>query len=631
MCLKHYYDNFLIYDLITYPIQYGTGAGEANVVEVYRVSPEDSPSLMQETAGQPRDKLAGRTLMSFGAFLDENWRKNDMLWGRLDGAERLINILLENHPDERAAFLARIHSAILREETLQGNGDAVCRLLSNALAHSDGSANEHLGQVLQDILKPELASYLTEMRRDYLITPEKFDRDLDPETALKYISRATNITGNMLEGLADERRSNGGKRMASWVTRFGTAFWNMIAVAVPQSLGNLFFRHWLGLLYLFSVVVIVAEILFKSSTALGWQMLASAISLQVLTLLLGDFMAGKKRWMHAARRLGILLLAALLGFGVYFVSDRTLSWFTVENRAPALGIVTAFLVLIGLGFIEWRAWLRNFCSDPNTNFSYRLLLGLTLTTFGLVIALMVIGPVEMAGLEFARFSDVATTFKDQIGVDNLRIQLGVDFALIVAYAAMLASYCVAGAKLLWQHRDNIDYKFQQDRQAALARAESDKKAGRKPAAVPQKPALPARLLRSFLLGAVIAGFALAGLQWIAAIADASENVGLLLFLKNKPPPDFNALELAYWSATIKFSLIGLGAFYSAIAFLSGAWNKSRQPSARATASQIVQRIIFAAAASGFIYVSVHALFVCRPKADNCAPQPFSEFWARHFH
>jgi patatin-related protein len=80
-------ENFARYDMISFPIEYGTGAGEANIVDVFRISPEDATSLIDERrVGEERRKLAGRALMSFGAFLDRGWRKNDMLWGRLDGA-----------------------------------------------------------------------------------------------------------------------------------------------------------------------------------------------------------------------------------------------------------------------------------------------------------------------------------------------------------------------------------------------------------------------------------------------------------------------------------------------------------------------------------------------------------------
>src|SRR5262249_7178766 len=100
-CIDHYRRNFVLYDLVTYPVQYGTGAGETSVVNIFRVSPEDAGTLMKESADKSEGaKLAGRALMSFGAFLDESWRRNDILWGRLDGAERIISALLPNNEDE---------------------------------------------------------------------------------------------------------------------------------------------------------------------------------------------------------------------------------------------------------------------------------------------------------------------------------------------------------------------------------------------------------------------------------------------------------------------------------------------------------------------------------------------------
>ena len=93
VCINHYRENFIFYDLVTYPVEYGTGAGEANIVDVFRVSPDDATALVDQRRS-PRRKLAGTALMSFGAFLAEDWRRNDMLWGRLDGAERIISALL---------------------------------------------------------------------------------------------------------------------------------------------------------------------------------------------------------------------------------------------------------------------------------------------------------------------------------------------------------------------------------------------------------------------------------------------------------------------------------------------------------------------------------------------------------
>src|SRR5204862_844212 len=130
---------FIWYDIVVYPVEYGTDAGETVEVEIFRVSPEDAPSLLDEKPDDQRsNKLAGRAVMSFGAFFDESWRRNDMLWGRLDGAERLITALLPENSDSelRKNLINEAHLGIFKQEIEEGNGDAVCRLLSHALAHT---------------------------------------------------------------------------------------------------------------------------------------------------------------------------------------------------------------------------------------------------------------------------------------------------------------------------------------------------------------------------------------------------------------------------------------------------------------------------------------------------------------
>lgn len=90
--LRYYYDNFDRYDMISYPILYATSVGEeVDVVDVYRISPEDAVRLIT-APNRRRRKLAGTSLGNFGAFFDERFRVNDILWGRLDCAERIARL-----------------------------------------------------------------------------------------------------------------------------------------------------------------------------------------------------------------------------------------------------------------------------------------------------------------------------------------------------------------------------------------------------------------------------------------------------------------------------------------------------------------------------------------------------------
>jgi hypothetical protein len=67
--------------------------GELDAVEVVRVSPRDAHLL--DTAFET-EKLRGAPLGHFAAFFSREARENDYLWGRLDAAERLLHLLLND-------------------------------------------------------------------------------------------------------------------------------------------------------------------------------------------------------------------------------------------------------------------------------------------------------------------------------------------------------------------------------------------------------------------------------------------------------------------------------------------------------------------------------------------------------
>jgi hypothetical protein len=60
-------------------------------VDGFCVSPLDT----QLNRDRPASKVAGVQLGHFGSFLKSTWRANDWMWGRLDGADRLVRTLLD--------------------------------------------------------------------------------------------------------------------------------------------------------------------------------------------------------------------------------------------------------------------------------------------------------------------------------------------------------------------------------------------------------------------------------------------------------------------------------------------------------------------------------------------------------
>jgi patatin-related protein len=109
------YLGFAFWDVLLFPVQFLAAAGERDSVDVLRVSPLDS-RLLHPPGPKDTPKLKGLGLAHFAAFLDRGYRENDYLWGRLDGAERLLVLLLGQSDLECAGRCVDAFAAILAQE-----------------------------------------------------------------------------------------------------------------------------------------------------------------------------------------------------------------------------------------------------------------------------------------------------------------------------------------------------------------------------------------------------------------------------------------------------------------------------------------------------------------------------------
>src|SRR5262249_49685008 len=73
-------------------------------VELFQVSAATPNGL--RTAPPPEQKLTAAQIVPFGAFYQGSWRYSDWMWGRLDGAHRVVQLLLEP-----ARFAQAVHAA----------------------------------------------------------------------------------------------------------------------------------------------------------------------------------------------------------------------------------------------------------------------------------------------------------------------------------------------------------------------------------------------------------------------------------------------------------------------------------------------------------------------------------------
>ncbi len=109
------YLGFPYFDTATLPLLQGEGLDEFDPIKVDRIAPDDATAIR---SGGVEATLKGIQFNSFGAFFSRAYRENDYLWGRLHGAERMIDITVSTLPPsvrmkpgrvaaiKRAAFVA---------------------------------------------------------------------------------------------------------------------------------------------------------------------------------------------------------------------------------------------------------------------------------------------------------------------------------------------------------------------------------------------------------------------------------------------------------------------------------------------------------------------------------------------
>ena len=81
------YERFHWHDVVTFPFLEGTTAEEHSEVQVFR------QPRRQRDRSAPRQARRDQ-LRRVGGFLSRDWREHDILWGRLDGAERIVAALI---------------------------------------------------------------------------------------------------------------------------------------------------------------------------------------------------------------------------------------------------------------------------------------------------------------------------------------------------------------------------------------------------------------------------------------------------------------------------------------------------------------------------------------------------------
>jgi patatin-related protein len=342
--LRSFFRNFDYYDMVLFPLTYCTEVGEVSRVAIHRISPQ---SLSPESGrnGPSRSELAGVAFGHFGAFLDKRWRRNDILWGRLDAVEKLIDILIPQSWDEeaRAAILTEARNAVLDEElsasTSQALGNAIVETYMSALPKeldqlpklgeavqlaSEKRSWLSAGQVRAKVakeaegLKVDIEQTLLQklpgrkgLRNTLLIhRPEEMDRI----AFLKILSRGTLVAGKVLDGVAR------GRSLTNFVTGglvyLGRLFWGLVELAFPQGLTGSFLRRAVVLGLAFGIFMGLAGTIFSvpATASLGWECVGVFLAVDLVRFGLVSYARSKGKGIKIILVMLAILLLVLAGF-----------------------------------------------------------------------------------------------------------------------------------------------------------------------------------------------------------------------------------------------------------------------------------------------------------------------------
>lgn len=355
--LIHSYNRFEDYDSVAFPLLYASGAGEADVVEVIRVSPLDATSLVDPNPPGTPPKVTGARYMHFGAFLSRLWRERDILWGRLDAAEILIGALLPldlGDPERRAELanelLTQAQRVIVREQLGTRDRAELVSLLAQVLASvpagttpSEADLRRILVHAAGPPLDERMLMVLEAVIQDEGLLVEHVRRSageiepLPPNETLRTIGRGAHIMGEVLAGVAEGR---GQKRLGLpfvWVGRLGALLTGMVEVATPRSFLHLIGRHWFALLVLFEALAIAGGAVLSAPGVVQFgvtALVATLVFAIAVWTLRRFFDRGQGWWAVAAAVLALLLIAVLaLAVAELIHLGHTYPWLPVVGRA----------------------------------------------------------------------------------------------------------------------------------------------------------------------------------------------------------------------------------------------------------------------------------------------------------
>ncbi len=154
------WNTFEVIDRELYPFEYLTSLNAKEIINPICISP-DTAQLGIGTGKNTEQKLGGNKLYNIGGFFKKSWRLNDLLWGRLDGLNRILESIVT--PKSVTNFANFVQREADRIEC--SPAQYLDWLLTESLPHLSGNEREVISSHLTYLAQPRLQIDRTELRK----------------------------------------------------------------------------------------------------------------------------------------------------------------------------------------------------------------------------------------------------------------------------------------------------------------------------------------------------------------------------------------------------------------------------------------------------------------------------------
>jgi patatin-related protein len=134
-----------------YPFEYLTSLSEKKIIQPICISP-DNAQLGIGNGKNTQEKLGGDKLYNIGGFFKKSWRLNDLLWGRLDGLNRILEGIIT--PKSVIAFASFVDREARKANCSQSQ--YLDWLITESLPHLSGAERQVISQHLESLAQPGL-------------------------------------------------------------------------------------------------------------------------------------------------------------------------------------------------------------------------------------------------------------------------------------------------------------------------------------------------------------------------------------------------------------------------------------------------------------------------------------------